>query len=262
MNKKLKNLLLIIGGGIAAYFLIFFTPVHKVAADFTEAVLGPPVAFTSQVFGRVNEFFLSLFSLSSLERDNKELELQVAELEGKTAQINELKKENDDLKAQLSFQQNFPDFSLVEANIIARDPSGFSHSVTIDRGLSDGLAKEGVVVFGGYLVGKIKEIYASYAVVELIVSPGLSVPAIESDGRAQGIVRGSFGFGLALEEVDQSEQLKEGKIVVTSGIGGVFPRGLILGTIVKIENSKNKIFQSANLKGLDLAKLERVFVLK
>ena len=263
MNKsKIKKLLWIIGGGVAVYFLLLFPPIGRTAAAISDTVFSPPVRFFSSIAGGVNDFFKSTFSISDLVKENKELKLKNAELEKNLSQISELKKENDDLRAQLGFHQNNSEFTLVEANVISRDPSGFSQNVMIDKGLSDGLSKDKSVTFGGYLVGRIKESFNSHSIVELIISPNISIPAISSDSRSQGLVKGSFGYGVSMEEIDQNEEIKIGESVITSGIGGLYPKGLLLGTIERIESAKNKIFKSASLKTLDIMSLEKVFIIK
>jgi rod shape-determining protein MreC len=89
------------------------------------------------------------------------------------------------------------------------------------------------------------------------------VPAITLSSRSQGLVRGSYGFDVILEEIDQADDVAIGEDVITSGVGGRYPEGLLIGSVRKVESQKNKIFKSATLKlPFEIRKLERVFVIR
>lgn len=206
----------------------------------------------------------SVFNLgndSDLAVENRELQTKVTELQAEVAKREEAKQTNDALRTQLGFAQA-NNVKLAQASIVSQDPTNFRQFLTIDRGTSDGLAKGMAVVVGGAVVGRITEINAQTASVYLITDYNSALPALAQTSRASGVVRGTRGFGLVLEMVPQTESLTEGDVLLTSGFGGDYPKGLVVGTIGKITQRDSDVYQSAEVRpAIDFRKLESVFVI-
>lgn len=204
---------------------------------------------------------LHLRDTSSTHRQITELQNQVNDLKGQVAQREEAALQNDALRTQLNFAQR-NSFKLTGARIITQDPSNFQQVVTIDKGSSAGIGKGMVAVSGGLLVGRIIETTPNSAKVYLVTDYNSAVPVVDQPTRAGGIVRGTRGFGLALEMVQQTDQLKTGDPLITSGFGGDFPAGLILGTVGDIKRRDTDVFQTATVTpGVDFRKLENLFII-
>lgn len=202
-----------------------------------------------------------IFGGSESDSQTEELQAKVDALTAEVARREEAKRENDSLRAELNFAQA-NNYRLTRANIISQDPSNFQQFFTLDRGSSDGIQKGMTVVKQGLLVGRILETTATTAKVYLITDYNSAVPALAQETRASGVVRGERGFGLELQMVPQTEPLKAGDMVITSGFGGDYPRGLVIGTVGEIRQKDAEVFQSAVLRpAVDFRKLDAVFVI-
>jgi rod shape-determining protein MreC len=198
---------------------------------------------------------------SDLERQNEDLRTKVDLLTAEVAAREEAKQQNDALRAQLGFAQS-GNYALAQANIISQDPTNYQQVLTIDRGSSAGIGKGMVVVSQGLLVGRITETTTGTAKVYLITDFNSAVPALDQQSRAAGLVRGQRGFGLSLEMVPQTDTLSAGDTLLTSGFGGEFPAGLVIGTVGDIHRRDAEVFQQAAVNpAVDFRKLEYVFVI-
>lgn len=203
-----------------------------------------------------------LFSIGSDDSsENEQLRNKVSQLEAEVSKREEASRLNDALRSQLNFAQQ-SGFKLTGANIISQDPTNYKQFMTIDRGSSSGIQKGQVVVSQGYLVGKITETTTNTAKVYLITDFNSAVPVLDQETRATGLVHGDRGFGLKLEMVPQTDTLKEGNTIITSGFGGEYPKGLVIGTVGTVNQRAADVFQSASINpGVDFRKLEEVFVI-
>jgi len=261
MKINWQKLLSTIGALVVLYFLVSATPIGGVVRGGLSFVFTPIFSVASGATRGVADFFGAAFSISKLEKENQDLRQQIANLQGENAKLKEAEKENEELKAALSFQDQSGG-KLIAAQIIGRDPVSFLQEIVINKGTAAGVQKGMVAVYGGILIGKIKEADVSSAIVTLVISPQSAVPAMTQEGRVLGIVRGQIGYGLALEEVPVEEKISPGDRLISSGLGNEFPQGLILGDIEQVETDQNKIFQSATVRlGVNFKKLEQVFVM-
>jgi rod shape-determining protein MreC len=118
------------------------------------------------------------------------------------------------------------------------------------------------VVSEDILIGYLAEVNLTSSRVSLITNPNSAVPVLMQESRASGLVRGAIGYGLVLEDVTKDSPLKEGENIITSGLGGQYPRGLLVGKLEKVISSPADLFQKASVKMLiEIEKLERVFVI-
>lgn len=204
---------------------------------------------------------LQIGSQGKLARENEELQKKVNELTAEVARREEAARINDALRSQLNFAQS-NNYKLTEASIISQDPTNYKQFLTIDRGSSSGIQKGMVAVTQGLLVGRVTETTPSTAKVYLITDYNSAVPVIDQQTRASGLVRGERGFGLVLEMVPQTEQLKSGDSIITSGFGGDYPKGLVVGTIGDVNQRPSDVYQSAEIRpAVDFRKLESVFII-
>jgi len=205
-----------------------------------------------------------VFHLDDSNQANQEvadLKDQVATLQGQLAQREEARLQNDALRAQLGFAQA-NNYRLAQGRVVGQDPTNYQQVVTIDRGSSGGISKGMVAVSGGLLVGKVIDTTTSTAKVYLITDFNSAVPALDQQTRASGVVQGTRGYGLTLEMVQQTDQLKSGDTLVTSGFGGDYPAGLVVGVIGDIKRRDTDVFQTAQVRpAVDFRKLESVYII-
>ncbi|HLC39032.1 MAG TPA: rod shape-determining protein MreC [Patescibacteria group bacterium] len=235
----------------------FLTPVKGAAMT----VLAPIQKIVSGSGKSIYDFFSTISKISRLAKENDQLRLEKDRLVEKNTALVEAQKENEILRSELNFRNSNP-YKLLPVNVIGKDPTNVQESLTIDAGTKDGL-KEGMpVVSAGILVGKISEVHYTSSNVLLVTNPNSVVNAMLQESRAYGLVRGELGFGLVMESIPQETKINVGDRVITSGLGGIFPKGLIIGQVLEIISKQGDIFKSASLKpDLDLSKLEIAFVI-
>lgn len=229
----------------------------RTGAGFLSRPLTPPLQF-------LKNFAVGFVSLRDLLRQNQILGRQVEEL---TAQIAELEKaglENRVLREALTFKAVTP-FVLIPAEVITLDPLNIDQEVTINRGRDTGVETgDAVVVSGRILVGVVSTVFDSTSQFELITSSGIAVNAQVSKSEATGgIVRGEHGLGLLFDLISQTEVVKPGDKIITSGLGGRFPANLLIGEVGEILSSSSELFQKASvIPATNLRNLRVVFVVK
>ena len=134
--------------------------------------------------------------------------------------------------------------SYVEGTVIAYDPSSFVQAVTINRGSSDGIAPGMAVVEGNGIVGQVVAVSLHTARIMLIIDRASSVDALIQSSRVRGIIEGKGRDKSEFVYVGESEEVMIGDKVVTSGLDGVFPKGLIVGVVTAVQKSANGLFKS------------------
>lgn len=262
--SRFSQILIILG--ILILVASIFWPENLVTQKIYSAgktVFNPVKKTTGGVASGFKNFFGNLADINQLGDINSDLEKQNKKLLAENVKLKELQLENQVLREQLGFAQHNPNLDLAACQVIGRDPNNFLQFITIDKGSDDGLKKEMPVISEGYLVGKIMEIDKKSSKVFLITNPSSAVNALIQSSRATGIVKGELGFGLIIESVVQDVKVKQGDVVVTSGIGGVFPKGLVLGEVETVEEKQSNVFKKATIKPyVDFTSLEVVFVIK
>jgi rod shape-determining protein MreC len=230
--------------------------------DALTRVVAPLQYATAQGARPARQFWAGLTSMAALGRENEELKQQVAELRSQVALLQEAQIENETLRRQLDFKSSVPSLRLLSAEVIGHDPSGLQQYLIIDRGAEDGVALAMPVLADAGLVGRISEVSANSAKVMLISDPSSSVSAIVQRTRATGIVRGSVSGQLTMYYLPPGESVAPGDVVLTSGLGGNFPRRLVIGQVASVSHADVDMFQEAEVVApLALRDLEQVMVL-
>lgn len=199
-----------------------------------------------------------------LAAQNQAYREDIRQLQAVLAQVRDLEAENNDLRSLLGLRERLPIGKLTPAQIIARDPLALVQAVVIDRGTDDGLALNMPVVTDRGVVGRLVEVYPTSAKALLLtdVNSGVAVRTEGDESRASGLVRGIGDGRLMLQYVPQEETIRQGDVVLTSGVGGTFPPGLVIGSISQIRQSDVSVFQEALVEPAVRARnLERVYVL-
>ena len=173
-------------------------------------------------------------TLLELQEENEELTAQVAELEEAEATA-------ERLEALLDLQSTY-DLESTAARVIGTSGDAWSDTVTINKGSSSGFEVGMPVLGSGGVIGQITEVSATTSTVRLITDDESSISAMVQDSRAQGMLQGQADGTLLLSYVSTDADVEEGDIIITSGIGGVFPKGLPLGTVTSVEKSDNAVY--------------------
>ncbi len=254
--------LILVLGLILAWLILDRTRPTNPLRDALNRFLAPLQYATVQAIKPTRGLSLGLAGRAALGRETQELKRKVAELRSQVVQLQEAQIENERLRKQLDFKSSVPSYQLLSAEVIGQDPNGLLQYLIIDRGSEDGVAIAMPVLADAGLVGRISEVSANSAKVMLISDPSSSVSAIVQRSRATGVVRGNVSGGLTMYYVPPGEGIEPGDIVLTSGLGGNFPRRLVIGQVSSVSRSDVEMFQQAEVVSpLKLRDLEEVMVL-
>ncbi len=212
---------------------------------------------------KVEDFFSTLTELRRLAIQNSLLERQTQELTADVAVLESMREENRQLREALGFQME-SNLDLLPTQIISSDPLNINQTLTLNRGSRQGVeGGNAVVVSGGILVGVVSQVLENTSQMEIISSSGIAVNAEVVPGGATGVVKGDHGLGLLLDFVSQSDTVIPGNRIITSGLGGQFPKNLLIGEVGTIRSSESDLFRSASVfPVVDLRNLHFVFVVK
>ncbi|MFA5109647.1 MAG: rod shape-determining protein MreC [Patescibacteria group bacterium] len=177
---------------------------------------------------------------------------EVADLTVANSRYLEMAEENRKLRATLNFLST-SDFQAVTAGVIAKEAAAEdSRDIIINRGSRDGLRSGlGVVSEEGVIIGQVVEVKEMIAKVCLTTSPGCQLPAaIQNQDKTQGITSGDLGLTIKMSYIPRLEKISPGDTVITSGLGGNIPRGLVIGKVIRVINESNEVWQEATIEPL------------
>lgn len=217
-------------------------PLHSVQGAF-ETLSAPLSLAGSSVGSAASGVVSSVQDLAADESTLSGLKEQNAELRELVTQTEEYRQEVERLQALLGMKTS-SGVEGVGARVIGRSEGAWSQSVTIDVGKSSGIDVGMTVMGASGVVGQVISTSESTSVVRLLTDPQSGVAVIVQSNRAEGIVRGSLEGVLYLEDIDSDVQVSVGDIVVTSGLGGSYVRGLIVGTVVKVDQRQGEGLRS------------------
>ena len=179
-------------------------------------------------------------TLTELEQENEELRATVAQLQESQLTAERLQ-DLLDLKSAYRLQPT-------AARVISGSSDSWTSTVTIDKGTSSGVAQGMAVADSSGIIGQVIECGPNSSVVRLISDESSSVSAMVQSSRAQGMLRGSADGTIHLALVRTDQEVNVGDIVVTSGLGGVFPKGLMLGTVESVERSSGSLYYDITVR--------------
>lgn len=200
--------------------------------------------------------------LQEIER----LEQKIAEYENRVVNYDEMEQKIASYENMLGLKEENPDYILERANIIGTDSADMFSSLIIDKGSNDGISVGDPVVYGNYLVGIAEKVNPSYSVVETLLSPDLNVSALESKTRETAYVITTIDYSqkgyCVFAGLEKTTAVTPGGIIITSGIGGIYPKGLIIGSVSEITESGYDLSCNAVIEpGADIRNLEDVYVI-
>lgn len=262
MNRS-SIIALVILAGILAYFLSFGADATRnLQAGFYQ-LISPFLTTGSGLDKQIKGWRTGLKTLEDLERDVNTLRVENRALKATNQALRGVENEVNRLRLALAYRERSI-FKLVPAEVMTRDSSTWWRTLTVNRGRRDGIEGDMAVVTEQGLVGKTTTVSESIAIVLLLSDENCRVAASVEGSREQGIVSGERVVGsltpvLELNFLTKQANLQPGQKVYTSGVGGVFPSGLLIGTVR--EYKVRELDGQARLApAVDLTKLEDLFV--
>ncbi len=201
------------------------------------------------------------FSLIAVSRENERLKRELEQALEKNAHIEEVALANQRLRQLLNFKQT-TQLTVLPAEVIGRDPSAWFKTVMIDKGRADGLRKGLPVVLPQGVVGQVVDASDRYAKIMLIIDRNSAVDGLIQRTRARGVIKGASTDRCYLEYVLRKHDVKPGDIVVSSGLDGVYPKGLRIGEVAAVSDRSADIFKEITVRPyVDFEQLEEVLVI-
>lgn len=228
------------------------------------AIIGPLQTTSFDLKMRLTEFLEDIHTSEKLRKENEALKAEIAKLLFKEkSYYEEIISSNQRLQEMLGFKKEQP-YKLLPVEVIAYAPHYYFKVVTIGEGEKEGVGKDMVVVNPQGLVGKVIEIYPHQAKVRLISDEASKVGVRVQRTRDVAILQGKGEKGICeLKYLLYKASVKVGDRVVTSGLGGLFPEGILVGEISRIQKSPNQLFQEVEVvPSVDFGKLEELFLIQ
>lgn len=230
-------------------------------------VFSPVQKVLSAVSVTIKEGFSTIPDMLVLKKQNEELQKQIRELEQYKQKYLEYQRENINLRSMLGLKQRNLQYELEAAEVIGREPGNWFNVILIDKGEENGIKKDMAVVTDQGLVGYVLSAGKNYSKVMLITDNRSSVSAMIERTRDNGILKGTIdpapmGY-IKMVYLPQEANIIKGDVVISSGLGGLVPKGIIIGEVVEAQKEPNEFMQYAIVKPeVDFQKLEQVFVIK
>lgn len=215
---------------------------------------------------QLNNIFSTIQDLSSLRTANRQLKTQVDTLTIDNVRLKEVETENARMRELLRFQQLNPTYDFrggqVIARVISRGPTNYLSSLAIDLGGEHGIKPGMPVVTEGGLVGRIHRVGPTSSIVLPITDPSSGVQALVQRNRAVGVVSGRAGASPVMDFIPQDADISRGDTIITSGLGGNFPKNLVIGQIIEVTKRDFDMFQQAEIRPtVNFDQLEFVLVI-
>lgn len=190
------------------------------------------------------------------------LQAQNLELKQRLAALEEAKLQNERINELVDFAKA-QDLPTIGAHVIGRPTDSRQASILIDRGSTSGVRAGDAVIAAGGLVGQVVEVTPWNARVRLIDDPDSGVAALVQRTRANGIVKGDLSGGLELDFVDKKTPPVVGDVVLTSGLGGIYPKGIVIGEVTGVSSVSSDLYPVVSVASrVDIPRIEEVLVLQ
>ncbi|MCJ7662835.1 MAG: rod shape-determining protein MreC [Desulfobacterales bacterium] len=209
----------------------------------------------------VHTAFQNHVLLVNLKEENRHVQEEVRRLKQENAALRESAQTLERLRSLLLLKARIP-AAMIAAEVVAYSPSAWFRTIVINKGQRDGVKKGFPVVTLEGVVGRVMRISSSSSVVLLVLDRNSSVDCLVQRNRIRGIMEGEGGGRCYLRYVPRTEDIQVGDHIITSGLGGIFPKGLSMGEVVRVEKKEYGLFQEIEvMPSADLSRLEEVMVI-
>lgn len=255
---------------LSVFCIVFFAARGKFDAPASSRglmlILSPFQSVVSWTGDRIGRVTSTVHELMTVQEQNKQLRAEIEQLRAQNLEASEAVAENQRLRALLGYKESAKQFDLMAARVIGRESATWSSMVVINRGAADGLADDMAVVTELGLVGHVSEVGLNSSKVQLILDPRSSVGTLvqRPESRVLGIVEGDLNNPTMprMVNIPKDADVKVDDVIVTSGFGGVYPKGIVVGHIREIKNDEGGLLKYGVLETtVDFQRLEDLAVI-
>jgi rod shape-determining protein MreC len=224
-------------------------------------VISPPQRVFHWGIASIRSVFQNYILLVDLKQENLRLQEEVCRLQRENDELRESVYAVERLQRLLQFKERVP-ATMISAEVIAYSPSAWFRTIVINKGLRDGVKKDMPVVTWEGVVGKVMRTSPGSSIILLVIDRNSSIDVLVQRTRARGIVEGDGGSRCQLQHVPRTDDIEAGDHLITSGLGGIFPKGLSMGDVVRVERKEYGLFQEVEVRpSADFSRLEEVMVI-
>ena len=224
-------------------------------------IIAPFQKFINKTINITEGLWLKYFGLINIHNENMRMKRDLDSLKRENYLYQEALSTNQRLQQLLQFK-NTTDQPVIAAQVIGMDPTGWFQSVIIDKGKNAGIKLNMPVVNADGVVGKLVAVSYNYSKVLLIIDQNSAVDCIIQRSRDNGIVKGLSSKVCTLDYVLKASDVHVGDIVVTSGLGGIFPKGIPVGEVIDVQDPAGELFKEIKIKPVvDFSKLEELLII-
>lgn len=229
-------------------------------------VLNPVQKVVYTISDKVHGVFDFFYNFSDVKNENNDLKKKNLELENQLVEYNELKRQNDVLRGIVDFSKENNQYKYIGTNIIGKSGDNFVEGYTIDKGSDEGIKKDYIVISPEGLVGVVTEVHSNWSKIQTLLNENVAVASTvegatdSGDGIVKGYRNGN-DMQAEITNLPMNSTIKEGEIVVTSGLGGYYPKGIRIGEVTSVKADDVKVMKTAMLKTyVDFNNLQELFV--
>jgi len=235
-----------------------WNPAEQLIVEIT----APFQKLIKQTINFTKDFWLNYFYLIDVRNENTRLKQEINSFRRENSRYKELLATHERLRKLLQFKEIIRR-PVVAAQVIGLDPTGWFKSIIIDKGKRAGLKWDMPVVNASGVVGRIVSVSTDYAKVLLIIDQNSSVDCLTQQSRDRGMVKGLSTDVCKMDYMAKSNDAVVGDMVITSGLGGIFPKGLPVGRISRVKDVSGELFKEIEVSpSVDFSKLEEVLVIQ
>ena len=231
------------------------------AGELVAIVVTPVQSLLVRIHRGALGFWANYVDWKAVRRENAVLRGENEQLRVMSLQAGETREENARLRRLLVLKNRLP-LSTLAGEVIGREAGGWVRSLTVNRGRGDGIAQQTPVIVPDGLVGRVVQVHRGAAVIQLLNDPASTVGAVVLRTRTAGLVEGDAGGTVRFKFMARDgASVAPGDLVVTSGLGTLFPKGLPVGRVVKVEDKGSALFHFAVLApAVDFSRVEEVLL--
>jgi rod shape-determining protein MreC len=231
--------------------------------------LKPVQGFFTSIGQKIDDLFAYFDGIDALREENEALKEEIALLKEENRVYSELKSENEELRRAFGLKGEFDDYTMVGANIIAMEPGNWYSVFKVDIGERDGISDDMPVITGAKgLVGRVLDTDSNTANIQTIIDEDSAISGwIAKAGGGHAIIKGDMqlredGY-CKMVYIPIEVDVEVGDVIETSGVGGIYPKGIIIGEVIEVRKTSSELDRYAVIKpAADLKRLEEVFILK
>jgi rod shape-determining protein MreC len=263
--RRRRGTLFIVMLVVCAIFLISLQLSGRYGGDFLHTavlkITSPPQRAFHWVVESIHSVFQNHIFLVDLKKENLQLQTEVRRLRHENMALRESVHAVERLQRLLRFKERVP-ASMMPAEVIAYSPSAWSKTIVINKGYRDGVRKDMPVVTWEGVVGRVMRTSSGSSIILLVIDRNSAIDVLVQRTRTRGIVEGNGGPRCKLRYVPRTDDIQVEDHIITSGLGGIFPKGLSVGEAVKVERKEYGLFQAVEVSpSADFSRLEEVMVI-